>query len=219
MIDHRGHGRGLRPRGPFRLEDCADDVVALLDVLGIARAAAVGYSMGGPIAQLLWRRHPTRVEGLVLCATSRNFGGGRHARVFYGGLATGGAALTFAPAAMRGLIMDRFLKARLDDPDVAWMAEEYRYGDPALIMQAGGALGRFNSAPWISEVDVPTAVIVTTEDTVVSPERQRKLAAAIPRAVVFEVAGDHRSCVARPDLFVPQLVAACQHVTRRPPVR
>src|SRR5882724_7638081 len=45
-IDHRGHGRGMRSWRRFRLADCADDAAALLDVLGIEHAIAVGYSMG-----------------------------------------------------------------------------------------------------------------------------------------------------------------------------
>src|SRR5436305_3314555 len=36
-LDHRGHGRGIRSARPFRLQDCADDVSALADVLGIDR--------------------------------------------------------------------------------------------------------------------------------------------------------------------------------------
>ncbi|MGV3760288.1 MAG: alpha/beta fold hydrolase, partial [Actinomycetota bacterium] len=56
-LDHRGHGRGIRTRRPFRLTDCADDAAALLDVLGdTGPVIACGYSMGGPVAQLLWRR-------------------------------------------------------------------------------------------------------------------------------------------------------------------
>ena len=39
-IDHRGHGRGIRTERPVRLADCADDAVALLDVLGIERFGA-----------------------------------------------------------------------------------------------------------------------------------------------------------------------------------
>ena len=74
-LDHRGHGRGLRAAVPFRLEDCADDVAALLRELRIGSCVAAGYSMGGPIAQLLWRRHPDVVAGLVLCATSATFHG------------------------------------------------------------------------------------------------------------------------------------------------
>jgi pimeloyl-ACP methyl ester carboxylesterase len=57
-LDHRGHGRGIRAAARFTLEDCADDAAALLTTLGIERAVVVGYSMGGPIATLLWRRHP-----------------------------------------------------------------------------------------------------------------------------------------------------------------
>ena len=57
VLDHRGHGQGIRDDDKFTLEDCADDAVALLDVLGVGTAIFVGYSMGGPIAQLIWRRH------------------------------------------------------------------------------------------------------------------------------------------------------------------
>ena len=56
----------------FRLEDCADDIAALAGVLGIGRFAAVGYSMGGMVAQLLYRRHAPLLSGLVFCSTARN---------------------------------------------------------------------------------------------------------------------------------------------------
>jgi 3-oxoadipate enol-lactonase len=48
-------------------------VAELATVLGIERFIATGYSTGGLIAQLLWRRHPDLTSGLVLCASSRNF--------------------------------------------------------------------------------------------------------------------------------------------------
>src|SRR5437763_6952256 len=72
-IDHRGHGRGLRPLVPFRLADCAGDAAAVLRELELAPALVVGYSMGGAIAQLVAREHPDVVEGVVLSATSQNF--------------------------------------------------------------------------------------------------------------------------------------------------
>ena len=68
--DHRSHGRGLRPDAPFSIDDCADDAAALLGTLGIDRAVAVGYSMGGSVALALARRHPDKVAGLVLAATA-----------------------------------------------------------------------------------------------------------------------------------------------------
>ncbi|MEM1332220.1 MAG: alpha/beta hydrolase, partial [Actinomycetota bacterium] len=90
--DHRGHGSGIRTRKRFRLEDCADDAIAVADRLGIDRFIACGYSMGGPVAQLVWRRHPDRVAGLVLCATAAQFSGHRAERWSFLGL-TGLAAL------------------------------------------------------------------------------------------------------------------------------
>src|ERR1039458_8056338 len=57
-LDLRGHGRGMRSTEPFSLEDCADDAAALLDEVGAGPVVVVGYSMGGPVALLLARRHP-----------------------------------------------------------------------------------------------------------------------------------------------------------------
>src|SRR5690606_1554468 len=44
-LDHRGHGRGLRTTR-FRLEECADDAIAVVEALGVDRVVAIGYSMG-----------------------------------------------------------------------------------------------------------------------------------------------------------------------------
>ena len=68
--DLRGHGDGIRTGSRFRLEDCAGDGAALAGALGIGRFTAVGYSMGGMIAQLVYRRHAPLVPGLVLCSTA-----------------------------------------------------------------------------------------------------------------------------------------------------
>ena len=61
-IDHRGHGRGIRSRRRFRLEDCADDVAALADVLGIDSLIAGRLLDGRTDRQLLWHRHRSLVE-------------------------------------------------------------------------------------------------------------------------------------------------------------
>ena len=72
-FDQRWHGQGIRsPR--FRLEDCADDVAAVADALQASTAYMVaGYSMGSLVSQLAWRRHPDRVAGVVLCASTPAF--------------------------------------------------------------------------------------------------------------------------------------------------
>lgn len=216
-LDHRGHGRGIRSRRPFRLEDCADDVAALIDRLELGPAVVAGYSMGGPVAQLLWRRHPSKVKGLVLCATAARFAVRRE---FGGLMAVAGyglsLALTGIPYETRQRGVSYVLRNRLSMAGTAeWALEEWERNDPAAIIQAGLALGRFDSSPWIRQVDVPTAVIVTTLDTTVSPNRQRRLAQLIPGSATFDVEGTHRACVDEARVFVPALRSACESVEQR----
>jgi 3-oxoadipate enol-lactonase len=215
-IDHRGHGRGIRSRRPFSLADCADDAAALLDELGIGSVIPVGYSMGGPIAQLFWKRHGDRTEGLVLCATSRNFGRSAGERAMFTGLLGLSGVARAVPGSVRREVADRLITRRLDGTVLGpWAAEEIRRNDPAVLLQAGWSIGRFSSADWIGDVDVPTAVIVTMNDNVVHPQRQLKLAEAIPGAEVIQIAGDHGVCVMQPQKFVPALLDGCRRVARR----
>jgi 3-oxoadipate enol-lactonase len=215
-IDHRGHGRGIRSRRPFSLSDCADDAAALVRQLGYEHVIAVGYSMGGPIAQLVWRRHRDLVDGLVLCATSRNFGRSTPERLMFTGMLGLSGVAKLTPAAVRQRVAGRIFGSRWEQsPLGAWIASELRRNDPATILQAGYSIGRFSSADWIGEVDVPTAVLVTIHDQLVAPRRQLRLAESIPGAEVIRVAGDHGVCVTDPGRFVPALLDACTRVARR----
>lgn len=216
VLDQRWHGRGIRSKR-FRLKDCADDVVALADVLAIERFIAVGYSMGGLVAQLLWKRHPHRVEGLVLCATARNFRGARREKFFF-------PLMTAAMVPLSPYVRKRVERLAGTLPEVpcppedasrTWGMAEFRstsaWSLPAVLRE----LGRFNSAPWISTVSVPTAVVATAKDHTIPVRRQYRLAAAIPGATVHEVAGGHAALVLKAEAFVPALVEACGSVTDR----
>lgn len=210
-VDHRGHGRGIRTRR-FRLRDCADDVVAVADALGIPNFTAVGYSMGGPIAKLCWNRHPDRTQALVLCATARYFTPYQYP-VLTRALLPG--AVVGARVAPR-LVLDQIIEGTVRNiPSTKvrdYVRKEMSASDPAVIAQATRAVLRFSSRDWVSDISVPTAVVVTTRDLVVPTRRQRALADAIPGAKVFEVDGDHFACADRATNFVPQLVAACDYV-------
>jgi 3-oxoadipate enol-lactonase len=213
-LDHRGHGRGLRTRR-FRLEQCADDAAAVARARGLERFVAVGYSMGGPIASLTWRRHPDQVGGLVLCATARHFMPRNVARAARVALPAAARVARWMPSLAHERLLQRML-SRVEHPELRERVyREFAGHDPASVIQATHALSGFSSHDWIGSVDVPTAVIVTTRDELVPPERQYKLAASIPGAEVFEVDGDHGACLARADLFVPALLAACASVQRR----
>ncbi len=216
-LDHRGHGRGLRTRR-FRLAQCADDAIAVTERLGIDRVIAVGYSMGGPIASLAWRRHPDRVAGLVLCATARHFAPRSLSRLARASLPFAAAATRLVPSLVHQQATHRMLQS-IEHPELRERVRDELLGhDPATIVQAAQAVTTFSSRDWIGEVDVPTAVVVTTRDELVPEPRQRKLAASIRGAEVFEVAGTHAACVASAD-FVPTLVRACQSVADRAGLR
>jgi pimeloyl-ACP methyl ester carboxylesterase len=101
------------------------------------------------------------------------------------------------------------------DPMQQWAMEELRRSSPPAVLEAVSAIGMFSSHRWVGEIDVPTAVVVTTQDRLVSPRRQRKLAEAIPDATVYEVAGDHAVCVVGAHRFVPVLISACRDVAGR----
>ncbi len=213
-LDHRGHGSGLRTRR-FRLEECADDAADVAEARGLGPFIAVGYSMGGPIASLTWRRHRTQVSGLVLCATARHFMARPIARLARIGLPGAALLARLSPSAAHERMLQRML-ARIEHPEMRERVhQEFAGHDPASVIQATHALSGFSSHDWIGSVDVPTSVIVTTRDELVPPERQHKLAASIAEAEVFEVDADHAACVARADLFVPALVRACESVAKR----
>jgi len=209
-LDHRGHGRGIRSIRPFRLEDCADDAAALCAELGIERAIVCGYSMGGPIAQLTWRRHRDLVSGLVLCATARRFGNGDpRLRAMGAGLLGVSIAARVASPALRGQLVRRYVSARIgDDPRLQWAAEQIRRNDPAALLQAGAALTGYDATAWLGDIDVPTSVVVTANDTVIPPHRQRALAASISGSRITEVEGTHAVVIENPRAFVPGLVTA-----------
>ncbi len=216
-FDQRWHGRGIRSRR-FRFSDCADDVAAVADVLGIERFIPVGYSMGGPIAQLVWKRHRERVLGLVLCASARNYRGKTRERLFFPVLT--GTMTVLSPYARRRVErLASELPPEPVSPDEVrnWGLQEFRSTSAWAMPPVIKELGRFNSAGWIGEVDVPTAVVVTTKDHTIPLRRQLSLAAAIPGATVHEVAGGHGSVVMRADRFVPALLEACRSVANRLP--
>ncbi|MEQ8435896.1 MAG: alpha/beta hydrolase [Ilumatobacter fluminis] len=213
--DHRGHGTGLRMRQPFRLEDCADDAAAVADALGVDSFIPVGYSMGGTIAQLVWRRHRDRVDGLVLGATAPYFAGRRPERLSFVGLTGLATIARYTPAQARAWITDQVYLQRKSEQWGPWAAEQVAGHDWRMILEAGRAIGEFSSTDWISDVDVPTSVVVTTADQVVPPRRQTKLWRWIPDADVFRVHGNHDAVVSEADLFAPQLVRAIHATGRR----
>jgi len=214
-LDHRGHGQGIRSRNSFRLEDCADDVVALADTLGINTFIPVGYSMGGTIAQLIWKQHEHRVNGLVLCSTAPIFAKSREERFGFLGLTGLAAIARFTPTQTVDWITEQVYLQRKAEGMDQWALEEMSGHDWRQILEAGKEIGSFNSLKWLSEVDVPTSVVITTQDQVIPPERQQRLLDLLKDVDVHLVDGGHNAIYAEQRTYVPKLVAACASVYQR----
>jgi pimeloyl-ACP methyl ester carboxylesterase len=216
-MDQRWHGRGIRS-DEFSLSDCADDVAAVIDLLGLEEVIVAGYSMGSVVAQRVWRQHPAKVGGLVLCATTDRFQLTAAERAFFTGMGASMLVTRGISRSRTALAAARAASGRLDlDPTDMheWALREFRSTSPWAVGQALAALGRHHSRPWISRIDVPTAVVVTTRDKVVPTERQVLLARSIPGATIHEVKAGHAACVLSAERFVPAFVEATLTVNAR----
>ena len=88
-----------------------------------------------------------------------------------------------------------------------------RRHDPRVILEAGHAIGNYDAQKWIGGIDVPTSVLVTTEDRAIAPDTQLNMARSIKHAEVHLTKHGHVLC-ARPE-FAEPLVGACSAVAAR----
>ena len=194
MFDKRGTGLSDPVSEPSTFDEHMDDVRAVMDAVGSERAAALGYSDGGPIAALFAATHPERTDALILWDTyatptldADDQPGGEH-------------WLTFRRLALDALDHwgeGRFLYAVA--PTVAANPEIRRgyglYERAALSPAMGRALWEANERsdirPVLPTIHVPTLVI-DFADSVIPGQGGRYLAERIPGARFVEFEGrDH----------------------------
>jgi pimeloyl-ACP methyl ester carboxylesterase len=171
--------------------------------------------MGGMVAQLLYRRHAALLSGLVLCSTVCDVRGSPPEQLAALAAPTVAAALQLNPLLhlVSAEVFGTLLLGGVDDPATArWVRSQLSRTTLATAVSAIWAVCEFRSASWISQVDVPTAVVVTARDHIVPPSRQLELARAIPGASVHEVDAGHGACINAPPLFARALLEACWSV-------
>ena len=160
-IDSRARGRSPRGEGPLTIEAMADDVDAVLAVLGLTGVDVLGYSDGGNVALALAVRHPGRVRRLVVCGANLEPAGLR-------------------PGVLRGMVLLRHA-LRVVRPVWAGAARriellDLMVDDPHLDT---AALGRV----------IAPVLVVAGERDVVLPAHSRLIAASLPAGRSAVVAG------------------------------
>jgi len=152
---------------------------------------------------------------MVLCATAMRFSSSPDQRMAFTGI--GGLALAsrLTPRVVQRRLVDELVMRRDASGPELWARDQIRRHNPTAVLEASRAVGQFSSTRWIGDVDVPTAVVVKTQDQLVSPRRQVALADAIPGATVHRVDGGHDAAVFGANRFVPALLEACASVSSR----
>lgn len=181
--DTRGHGESPAPAGPYTLDDLVDDVVALLDRLGAARAHVAGLSLGGMTALRLAAREPARVSRLaVLCSSAK--------AEPQGFLDRAAAARSGGTAPLASAVVSR------------WLTPPHAAGHPDLVSRLEAMIAAADDEGYaaccevvagmdlradLARITAPTLVVSGAEDPALPPAHQEAIAAGIAGAELLSV--------------------------------
>ena len=197
--DLRGFGASGAGQGPSEVGLMADDVLGLLDHLGIPSAVVGGVSMGGYVALALLRNDPGRVRGLVLAdtQTSADDAQGRAGRERTAEelLARGTGALLPLVDRLLGPSAPAELRARV----LGWITAGSPEGQAAA--QRGMAL-RPDARDILARFGGPVLVVVGRDDVLTPPAKARAMADLVPGAELVEIPGaGHLANLEQPGAF------------------
>ena len=201
LVDNRGIGRSTDDGRAFDIARLADDVLQVVEALGIERVNLVGWSMGGFIAQMLAVQNPQRVSKLILLSTD-----------------AGGADADLTTAAIWSQLVDmsgtpsdqaRRLLSLLFPSDVA--ESIYReFGDtvaaararlsPDLVNRQVAAMDNWHRdgvATRLREMNLPVLVATGLADIVIPPSNALRLVNAIPSAWLAQFSGGGHAFMAQ----------------------
>jgi pimeloyl-ACP methyl ester carboxylesterase len=186
------------PPPPYSIGDLADDLGGLLEHLGIADCALVGYSLGGCTAELLARQRPDLIRKAVLLA-----GGGRPGPVAMAMFDTETEMIStlgyLPPAWIRFMELVASLPFSVLSDDTVEVAKwwELLRAHDASWTSADGAIGQSAAGTdWVrdtdritrlTEISVPVLVVCFEHDLFFPPKTGRETAAAIPRGKFIEI--------------------------------
>lgn len=239
--DLRGHGRSTKGEASYSIRTLADDLLAVMDEVGLEEAVVVGHSVGGQVALQLCHDRPqlmgSRIKGLVLVNTS--YGPFTETLVASGVIARI-ERLTRRPLDALGRQHARIESLRrLVRPSdaVFWGVALAAFGhEPSpkqvdftydmlantpvdVIVDLVKSYRDFDMADTLHEIDVPALVVGGTHDRLTLPKASQYLAAHLPRAdlQVFEGCG-HMTMLERHDDFNKLLVSFLDDTVGAAPV-
>jgi pimeloyl-ACP methyl ester carboxylesterase len=198
--DLRGFGATDAPPGPYSMDQQSDDVVALLDHLGLEQVTVVGLSMGGYIAFALLRRHPQRVRALVLADTRAGADDaiGQARREANARIAETQGAAAIAELMLPNLVAPNASQAVRDTLQNLIVGTS----PDGIAGALRGMAQRPDSTPDLATIQVPTLIIVGADDALTPPSEAQILHAGIAgsRLVIIPECG-HMANLEQPAAF------------------
>lgn len=197
--DTRGHGDTDAPQGPYSIKLLAEDVIALLDALGIDKVHFAGLSMGGMIAQYLGAHFPDRIHSLLLCDTASEMPtlemwNDRISSAQEGGITA------LLDGTLKRWFTAPFLKN--DKAAVEKIAEMIRTTDTGGYIGCASAVRDMSQTSILSKITAPTVIIVGEDDPACTVEQSKVLEEHIKgsKLVVLKNAA-HLSNIEQTDKF------------------
>jgi 3-oxoadipate enol-lactonase len=202
-FDNRGTGESDVPPGPYTIDQLADDTAALIDALGLAPVAAVGWSMGGSILQSLLINHSATIRRAVLLSTLPSYTDLQHGWL--------DALLTLRRANIDPLSLGiigmpwGFTPRVLSNHPAAFTAAKLGAQNPYPTSLAGfeaqaQAIRVYDSRARLPEVATPTMVLVGAEDVLTPVHQSVEIASLIPNATLTVLPrGGHGMVIEYPD--------------------
>jgi len=190
LVDNRGVGRSDKPDGGYDLELMADDALAALSAAGFESAHVMGASMGGIVAQVIAVRHPERVRSLVLaCTACRHHAWRLELLEQWRADASDEGMRTFVQRHLRWLVGPRSLRR-------VWPALSV-LGPLAMNVPVASFVGQLDAIlamddslrDLLGAIDVPTFVLVGSQDVLTTQGDAEELASLIPGAELAVVTG------------------------------
>jgi aminoacrylate hydrolase len=187
LYDHRGTGRSARtlPAGPYSVAAMADDIVKVMDALGLDRAHVVGHAAGGNAGLAMALNHPGRIDKLVV-VNGWSRPDPHIKRCFDTRLAllnnTGIAAYVHAqPLFLYPADWLSANHARLEAEEVHYI---HGFPDPDVMRARIQALLAFDIDDALEGIRCPVLVSASADDMLVPLACSRRLAERLPNAVL-----------------------------------
>lgn len=206
-IDLPGHGASVESDGPTTLDGFADEVIKVLDEIGVQKVSLLGLSLGGMVAQAFALKYPERLDALILAHT---------------GARTDRAVADVWEARIQQSMNDGF-ESQIGPTLERWFTRRFTNCSPVTLQWLRGivrttsmngyvnairAIQKLDHLDRLSEICHPTLIIAGREDTAVPPAKAEAMAKQLPNCELQLIEGAaHIGNIEQPVAFTEAVAA------------